>query len=243
MKNRFLVFFSALLLQATSVSVFAQDKVLPEYVDLGLSVRWATCNVGAENPAEYGDYYAWGELEPYYEDGYARELPQTHWKNGKSRGYNASSYRFYKDSYHRLTKYCYNAEQGYKGFTDNKRTLDLEDDVAHVLWGDDWRMPTLDEFQELIDSCTWTWTTFKNVKGYAVTGNKPGYEKRTIFLPATGGRDGTALFHVDSIGYYWSSSISPNSINNSCGIMMGPDKPSVDMSLRFDGFAVRPVCP
>ncbi|MBR4842860.1 MAG: hypothetical protein IK006_07195 [Bacteroidaceae bacterium] len=196
------------------------------YVDLGLSVKWATCNVGADKPEDYGDYYAWGELEPSYED-----------------GYNVSGYRFYRESYRQLTKYCYDAEQGYNGFTDNKRILDLEDDVAHVLWGDGWRMPTLDEFRELIDSCTWTWTTLNNVKGYAVRGNKPGYEERSIFLPATGGRDGTALFHVDSIGYYWSSSISPDNTNNSCDIMMGQDKLSVDISLRFDGFAVRPVFP
>ena len=115
-----------------------------EYVDLGLSVKWATCNVGASSPEEYGDYYAWGET-------------------GAKSIYDWSTYKWYNGS-ESLTKY----------FTDNKTVLDPEDDVAHVKWGGSWRMPTDSEMTELYENCTWTWTTQSGKNGYKVISKKNG---------------------------------------------------------------------
>ena len=110
-----------------------------EYVDLGLpsGLKWATCNVGASSPEDYGDYYAWGETET------------------KST-YNWSTYKWCNGSSSTLTKYCTDSS---RGTVDDKTTLDLEDDVAHVKWGGDWRMPTRQNYSELIYNCIWEWTT------------------------------------------------------------------------------------
>ena len=90
------------------------------YVDLGLSVKWATCNVGANNPEDYGDYFAWGE---------------TTTKDT----YNLSTYKWCNGSYSTLTKYCNNSSYGNNGFTDNKTQLELSDDAARANWGGSWR--------------------------------------------------------------------------------------------------------
>ena len=139
-----------------------------EYVDLGLSVKWATCNVGASQPEEYGDYFAWGEVEPkdYYD-----------W----------STYKWCNGTENTQTKYCTNSDYGYNGFTDYKTTLELSDDAANYNWGGSWRMPTDAELTELREQCTWTWTTQNGVYGYKVTSKNNG---NSIFLCA-GGRNGT----------------------------------------------------
>ncbi len=134
------------------------------YVDLGLSVKWATCNVGASQPEDYGGYYAWGE---------------TAIKNN----YVWNTYRYRNGVTGPFTKY--NSERG-KGTVDHKTVLEPDDDVAHVRWGGDWRIPTKDELEELLNNCTWTWTTLNGVNGYQVTSNKSGYTDRSIFLPAAG---------------------------------------------------------
>lgn len=112
----------------------------PEYVDLGLSVKWATFNVGATKPEEYGDYFAWGETET--KDKYS-------W----------ATYKWGTSS--NLTKY---------NTTDGKTILDLDDDAAYVNWGGNWRMPSKEEVDELTQQCSWIWTTHNNVNGYKVTG-------------------------------------------------------------------------
>ena len=116
------------------------DTIVPEAVDLGLSVKWATFNVGATSPEDYGDYFAWGETEP-------------------KETYSWATYKWGTSS--NLTKY---------NTTDGKTTLDLEDDAAKVLWGGYWRMPSKEEVDELTQQCTWIWTTHNNVNGYKVTG-------------------------------------------------------------------------
>ena len=115
-----------------------------EYVDLGLpsGLKWATCNVGANAPEEYGDYFAWGETTT------------------KST-YDWSTYKWCNGSYDTQTKYC---------TVDNKTVLDKEDDAAAVNWGGKWRMPTKAEKDELRQQCTWTWTSKGGVNGYQVTG-------------------------------------------------------------------------
>ena len=154
------------------------------YVDLGLSVKWATCNVGANSPEEYGDYFAWGETTP------------------KIR-YSKSTYKYYNGIYY--TKYCTSSSYG---TVDNKTTLELTDDAARVNWGGNWRMPTRAEQDELrdTDNCTWTWITQNGVKGYKVTSKN---NANSIFLPAAGYYDGDILFEGNSYGDYWSSSLDP----------------------------------
>ena len=151
-------------------------------VDLGLpsGMLWADRNVGADSPEAYGDYFAWGETEPkgYYDwDNYM-------WQVGGS---------------NTLTKYN---TDSYYGTVDNKTTLDLEDDAAYVNMGSEWRMPTIDELQELL-GCTWTWTTHNGVNGYKVTGDNGN----SIFLPAAGCRFVGSIDVAGSYGYYWSSSL------------------------------------
>ena len=106
-----------------------------EYVDLGLSVKWAAFNVGAKDPEGYGDYFAWGETEQHYEWGYAQEEPQSHWNFGKSAGYTWSTYKWSKDTYSTLTKYCNKGDYGNDGFIDNLTELIPDNDAAHVFWG------------------------------------------------------------------------------------------------------------
>ena len=150
-----------------------------DYVDLGLpsGTLWATRNVGASRPEDYGDYFAWGETEPkevYTWDTYK-------WRNGS-------------DS--TLTKYCSNSSYG---TVDNKTELDPEDDAAYVNWGQEWRIPSQDQIQELCDSCTWQWTTRNDVNGYLVTGSNGN----SLFLPAAGVRLDT-LSSVGVNGSLWS---------------------------------------
>ena len=153
-----------------------------DWVDLGLSVKWATCNVGATTPEGYGSYFAWGETSPKSEYTWAT-LKYCNDTSG--------------DSFSK-----YNQNQG--GTRDNKTKLDLSDDAARANWGGNWRMPTYAEFKELIDNCTWIWTTMNGKNGYKVTSKSNG---NSVFLPAAGCRYGTSLYSVGSNGYYWSSSL------------------------------------
>ena len=202
-----------------------------EYVDLGLptGLKWATCNIGASAPEEYGDYFAWGETVPYYEDGYA-------W----------STYKWCEGSSNTLTKYCNNGTYGYNGFTDSKTTLDPEDDAARYQWGGNWRMPTQADWQELIDNCKWEKTEFNGKDGYKVTSKK--YEDRFIFLPAAGRRKDTDINFRGEIGFCWSSSLYTDDPNNAyCLILSYYSPESVDVNVEYrnrdHGLSVRPVCP
>lgn len=197
-----------------------------EYVDLGLSVKWATCNVGAGKPEEYGDYYAWGEVMP-------------------KRGYTWANYRFFKSgtSNNDVQVSKYSLGTGY-GVNDRKSKLDLEDDVAHVKWGGNWRMPTKTEMEELRNNCTWAWTIIDGVPGFKVTSNKKGYKDRYIFLPAAGYKDIAKDVDVGLAGHYWTSSlgsiiyISADILYCFPNVRFGPAT-----AYRYYGLPVRPVCP
>lgn len=112
-----------------------------EYVDLGLSVKWATCNVGANAPEEYGDYFAWGETEPKEE-------------------YTLSNYKWSDGTYSGMSKYEMHS----------LTTLEKEDDVANIHWGSTWHTPTHLNWEELRTDCNWTLLTHNGIDGYKVTG-------------------------------------------------------------------------
>jgi hypothetical protein len=189
-----------------------------EWVDLGLSVKWATCNVGAMQPEEYGGYFAWGEVEP-------------------KTTYDWSTYK-YGTNYDQLTKYCSNSSYGKDGFVDNKTELDPEDDAATANWGGAWRMPTYAEQYELLNNCTWDWTTQNGVNGYKVTGPNGN----SIFLPAAGYVLEGALYSAGSHGLYWSSSLFTGYPSDAYGVDFYSDDVDGRYSNRYYGLTVRPVC-
>lgn len=213
-----------------------------EYVDLGLSVKWATMNVGATRPEEYGDYFAWGETEPYYEVGYAQENPQTHWKTGKEEGYDWATYKYANDSQD-ITKYCNMSHYNFYGETDDKTILDPEDDAATVNWGGNWRMPTETERDELcnLDNCIWTWTTLNGIYGFKVQSKKVGYTDKWIFLPAAGYRAGLNQYHVGNRGNYWSSSLIINGPDYAFYLYFDPSSSGMFSNSRYYGYSIRPV--
>lgn len=188
-----------------------------EYVDLGLpsGLKWATCNVGANTPEEYGDYFAWGETEP-------------------KTAYNWNTYKWCRGSLDTMTKYCTLSSEG---TVDNKTTLDSEDDAAHVKWGGAWRMPTRAEQDELRNKCTWKWTSQNGVKGYKATGPNGN----SIFLPAAGYNEG-GIRYMGSDGSYWSSSLNPSSNNGAFSLWFDSGSYEWDEDRRCVGFSIRPVC-
>ena len=208
---------------------------VPEAIDLGLpsGLKWASFNLGASKPEEYGDYYAWGEVEPHYESGTQSDGPV--WKAGMEAGYNWASYKWCMGLQGTLTKYCSDSSYGYNGFTDNKTVLDSEDDAASMTLGGKWRMPTAAELTELRDNCSWEWTSMNGINGSKVTGPNGN----SIFLPAAGNGSGPSLNYVGQLGYYWSSSLDTDCSDNAWRILLS----SLDWrsNLRFNGFSVRPV--
>ena len=192
-----------------------------EYVDLGLpsGLLWATCNVGANAPEDYGNYYAWGETAP------------------KS-NYSWSTYQYSMGYYNTLTKYCAQSNYGYNGFTDNLTTLLPEDDAATANWGSNWRMPTQAEFQELLDNTTVTWTTRNGVNGRLFTASNGN----SLFLPAAGCRDYGGLSGAGSLGCYWSSSLSTVYPEDAWGLFFTSGYCSVEIFSCFSEQSVRPVC-
>ena len=187
-----------------------------EYVDLGLpsGLKWATCNVGANNPWKDGGYYAWGETEE-------KEI------------YDVETYKWCRGSNdNKMTKYC---TDSYWGRVDNKTVLDPEDDVAHVKWGGSWRMPTIDEQRELLNECSWEWT---ELDGYTVTGPNGN----SIFLPAAGCRNATGANDRGSAGLYWSSSLSSGYSYSAYFLCFHSDNHDWSYGLsRCLGKSVRPV--
>ena len=154
-----------------------------EDVDLGLpsGTLWATRNIGADSPVDQGDYFAWGETAP---------------KNV----YSWSTYQWCDGNWKAITKYC--TDSGL-GTVDGKTELELEDDAAYVNLGASWRIPSLEQMEELLNQCTKSWTTLRGVKGYLFTGPNGN----TLFLPAAGYRTGTSLNAKDIEGDYWTRNL------------------------------------
>jgi len=219
---------------SSRIQAMPSSVSVPEAIDLGLpsGLKWASFNLGASKPEEYGDYYAWGETEPYY----SSQDPLI-WKQGKEAGYNWASYKFElgTDVGGPFSKYVLDSSFG---TVDNKTVLDPEDDAAYVNWGKSWRMPTYEEWAELGENCTWTWTTQNNVKGRLVTGPNGN----CIFLPAAGILDNTSLYIRGSGGYYWSSSVMQEKSYSARNIGFESDGVFWNhCNHPIRGFSVRPV--
>ncbi len=220
-------------------------------VDLGLSVKWASCNLGAETPEDYGDYFAWGETEPkdYYD-------------------YEFLNYKFYDAESGAMTKYNRN---------DGLTVLELEDDAAYQRLGKDLepgpngeilRMPTMDEFLELLKTSaafreyygvtdytgpTFDWekvweanaaTGGTSFKGWKVTSTVEGFEGNSIFFPTPGWYgDEDDLLVLNGYGYFWSSSVDPSYVYDAYFVMFDGSSSSMDYvpDSRYWGLSIRPV--
>lgn len=203
-----------------------------EYIDLGLSVKWATRNIGAENEEDYGDYFAWGETTP--KDDYS-------WY----------TYKYCKGEVimgildTALTKYCTDSNNGYNNFKDDKTILDPEDDAAAVNWGGSWRMPTYEEMEELKTKCTWEFTTKNGVDGFKITSTIEGYTDKSIFLPAARMIMGTTLYQGAGISAaYWTSSLYIGMANRFAYGLFANSKDIISQRYghtRRYGLTIRPV--
>ena len=171
---------------------YAQDTTC---VDLGLSVKWAICNLGAESPEEYGDYYAWGEIDT-------------------KEKYTWANYKWCKGTVDSITKYYFKKFHGYEK-SDNRFELEPEDDIAFIMLGGTWRMPTAEEFKELINNCTQEYATINGINGFKFTSKING---NYIFLPASGYFDSEGLCGVGNYGAYLSATLDPRSASHAEGL-------------------------
>ena len=200
-----------------------------DWVDLGLpsGTLWATCNVGAENPEDYGDYFAWGETIGY---------------NGGKTTFNWVTYKYARGTSDTLTKYCTDSS---KGTVDGKTELDPEDDAATANWGSNWQIPSYEQCEELLDeSYTYsTWTTQNGVDGRLITSK---INMKTIFLPAAGShwKEDVFRYKPGSDGGYWirliKTSYNPyaNALHFNSGYI---EIDSRSEQQRFFGQSIRPV--
>ena len=227
MKRLFYFFLMALMMVPATVSCKKERnpkaKVpVPEAVDLGLSVKWASFNLGASQPSELGEYFAWGETKTKYYD-----------------GYQSNTYQWIKDD--KLTKYCPKEDNGYEGYNDNRVKLESEDDVAQKLLGGKWRMPTRAECEELKNLCLWEFDTVDGLDGVRIYSKD---KSTSIFLPATGTLGYNKPTTSQTYGYYWASTFSlMMPYNGDCiGFTAGtPVNPNVGILVRYAGLPIRPV--
>lgn len=215
----------------TEASVTFDSHMGHKFVDLGLpsGLLWATCNVGAAQPQDYGRYYAWGETEDL-------GLVNFGW----------DKYKWSGNTERTLTKYCTRSEYGE---VDNLTTLLPEDDAAHVNWGGNWRMPTEEELIEMIDNCPHELTT--EYGGVAIIGYI-FYKKKTgssyyslsdphIFLPAAGAREEYGLQYQGEDGYYWTSTVSGEKDCEAADLDFGKSWLSHNVRRRCTRLSVRAV--
>ena len=205
-------------------SIVAHDDSLNvhDYVDLGLpsGTLWATCNLGADTPEGYGDYFAWGETAPK-----------------EAYDWNGYKYGNFANDRYEFNKYCTDSVYGLNGFVDKLTILEPADDAATANWGADWRTPTMEEWDELLQNTTFAKATQNGVKGWRLTASNGN----SIFLPAVGyWWDG--VFDFAGIGIYWSSSLNKEFPNRAWGFHLNSDSCHVcGSSDRSRGQTVRAV--
>ena len=197
-----------------------------EWVELGLSVKWATCNVGANSPEKYGDYYAWGEIKEKYS--YEWET----YKFGYYYTYPDGTSKYYYTKYDHLSL----------------ETLVESDDVASVEWGGNWHIPSESNWKELLEKCTWEWTTQNGVNGYKITSTIKDFTSNSIFLPAAGRRMLDSLVCAGEEGAYWSNLLADydsyySGPEYAYAVYFRSDYIRWKEEQRIVGVTVRPVCP
>ncbi|WP_289064531.1 hypothetical protein [Prevotella pectinovora] len=184
------------------------EEVAPQYVDLGLSVKWATCNLGAATPEEIGNYYAWGETTP-------------------------------KDTYYKKN-YKYHDGTEYTKYTEDDGLLELEamDDAATANLGEDWRMPTYDEIEELQNNCTWTWTEKDGCGGFTVTSTING---NSIFMPGAGDFYEDEVYRKGDAAEYWTNESPVKKTFSYYAVVFRKGGMKIGDTERFTGLTIRPV--
>ena len=200
-------------IQAVDSITFIKSEEKATYIDLGLSVKWGTCNIGAKNPEDFGNFYQWGDIKT-------------------KESYDWNTYKYGTDR-NNLEKY---------NVKDGKTTLDSEDDAAIANMNEGWRMPTPAEIKELVEKCTWEWTTVNNVNGYKVTGKNGN----SIFLPAAGVMFDKNPYYGGKYGYYLSNTLREGDEAYikmyAQGFSFQSDKYQADDRIaRNSGIPVRPV--
>lgn len=198
-----------------------------EYVDLGLSVKWAKANLGAADWTKNGDYFAWGEVEPYY----TQLTPSVIWKDGKSNGYAWASYSLGDGE--TFSKYP----------TGTSTNLAPEDDAATYNLKGIWRIPSSEDYNELRDKCTFLWT--QNVLasgfyGYQITSKVVGYTENYIALPAANQYLETSNGGLKRLFYWLSTSWSYDG-TKAYGIYLTDETKSKTGRVRYEGNSIRPV--
>lgn len=210
----------------------------PDIVDLGLSVKWSSWNIGASDPSGLGDLFSWGEIYGNHDGKDNFDFYHYKWFQGERHSYNGT-FGLYPET---ILKYNWLSDFG---SIDNKTVLDLEDDAAYVKLGGSWRMPTFAEFTELRNKCTWVWTTVNGVAGYKITSNVSGYKDISIFLPAAGFSVNTQI-SGNGQGLYWSSTLRPGlSYDHPQGagcITFSSGNFFLQGSNRAGGLSIRAVC-
>ena len=218
--------FGSSIVTAKSKGAIAKCKVIVEfniqlytYVDLGLSVKWATCNIGAIKPEDFGYYYAWGETTTKL-------------------NYSWETYKYCHNSHDTLNKYCNKKYYGNMKLCDDKIILDNIDDAAKLNCGDNWSIPSIEEFEELKDSCEWEWKVINGIGGYEGTSKIEGFTDKTIFFPSAGIRINDDIIAPTGNLYYWS-----NSIDKDCSYVAHASSiiKKHNTIIRAVGLPIRPV--
>ena len=215
-----IVEYDRLILNSTTNDVLVRGGVNTEYVDLGLSVKWAKCNIGAETETDYGDFFMWGSVTPNTPDECVWEHAPF---NGGNTSYNADAFNKVKDTA------CPNG------------ILAKEYDAAAQIMGGDWRMPTDTEIQELLDNTTNEWTHVNGVNGRKFTSIKEGYQNNSIFIPAAGYCSDGSVDDVGNYGDVWSSSLDTSGPNLAWGLYFYSGICDMDSGYRCGGQSVRGV--
>ena len=261
MKKLFYLVMAGMMVLAVSCKKDKPGNKIPEgAVDLGIvmtredgttyKLYWATSNLSEDglcaNPEDYGDYYAWGELEPYYVKGHSQDKSCSDWREGTLNGYSWDSYHWgywYLDDdeneISKVTKYCTKADYwGGTGEMDGKTEFsdyDYADDAARSILHEKWRTPTVAEWKALKTQCTWTWDN--NKKGITIT----AHNGNSIFLPSAGLRTGVNLASSGSSGFYWSASIRTDIPDSGYFVEIYSEGGRIASWARYTGHPIRPV--